>query len=127
MSASTFVALALLTSGPQGAAASVTDAVTDNRWQPWLGCWRADDDRDGRGARTCVVPADGGVRIVTLVGAQIILTETRVADDRQRPVTQDDCRGTERASWSSLGRRIYRTATVTRGPKHRARCRASPS
>jgi len=115
MTPSIVVALALLTGGPQGAASPAPDAVTDDRWQPWLGCWRADDDRDGRGARTCVVPADGGVRIVTLVGAEVLMTETRVADDRQRPVARDDCRGTERASWSSHGRRVYRTATVTCG------------
>ena len=117
MTPSIVVALALLTGPPQGVAAPAPDAVTDDRWQPWLGCWRADDDRDGRGARTCVVPADGGVRIVTLVGAQVLMTETRVADDRHRPVAQDDCRGTERASWSSLSRRVYRTATVTCGPE----------
>ena len=29
---------------------------SDDRWQPWLGCWRADDDGAGTGARTCVTP-----------------------------------------------------------------------
>ncbi|MGD9906357.1 MAG: hypothetical protein AB7U83_23030 [Vicinamibacterales bacterium] len=85
-------------------------------WQPWLGCWVAEDDRAGTGARTCIAPgADDGVSIVTTVGVQEISRESRVADGRERPVAVDDCRGTERSQWSADGRRVYRATTVACG------------
>jgi hypothetical protein len=91
-------------------------APTDARWQPWLGCWVADDDRAGTGARTCVTAApEGGISMVTSVGVQEISRETRIADDRDHAVAVDDCRGTERHRWSPGGRRLYRTATVACG------------
>jgi hypothetical protein len=88
----------------------------DERWQPWLGCWQAEEDTAGRGARTCVVPGAGGaVSIITFVGLQTVTTESRLADDREHPVAVDDCRGTERVRWGSRGRQMFRRATVACG------------
>jgi len=109
----TSLLLALALAGGQAAAGT---APADDRWQRWLGCWVADDDRAGTGALTCVTAgANGGVSIVTSVGVQEISRETRVADDRDHPVAVDDCRGTERHRWSPNRRRLYRTATVACG------------
>lgn len=99
-----------------GAQAPAPPPAIDARWQPWLGCWVAEDDRAGTGARTCVTPGpDGGVTIVTTLGVQPISRETRIADDRDHAVAVDDCRGSERNQWAPNGRRLYRTATVTCG------------
>lgn len=109
----TSLVLALALAGGQAAAGT---APADDRWQPWLGCWVADDDRAGTGVRTCVTAAPGGgVSIVSSVGVQEVSRETRVADDRDHPVAVDDCRGTERHRWSPNGRRLYRSATVACG------------
>ena len=108
--------MTLLAGGAQAPAERPTAAAIDDRWQPWLGCWRADTDGTGTGARTCVTPGpEGGVSIVTLVGVQQISAETRIADGRDHAVTVDDCRGTERVRWSANGRRWFRTATATCG------------
>jgi uncharacterized membrane protein YgcG len=116
MTASIVVAMTLLAGGAQAPADRPTAAAVDDRWQPWLGCWRADTDGAGSGARTCVTPGpDGGVSIVTLVGVQQITAEARIADDRDHAITMDGCRGTERVRWSPDGRRWFRSATATCG------------
>ncbi len=113
MTASIVIALTVLAGGAQAPAERPT---VDDRWQPWLGCWRADTDGAGTSARLCVTPGpDGGVSIVTLVGVQQTSAETRIADDRDHAVTVDDCRGSERVRWSANGRRWFRTATATCG------------
>jgi uncharacterized membrane protein YgcG len=116
MTTSFLVAMALVAGGAQAPAGRAASAAVDERWQPWLGCWVAEDDAADRGARTCVVPgAGGGVSIVTFVGVQTVTTEARIADDREHQVTVDDCRGTERVRWGARGRQMFRTATVACG------------
>jgi hypothetical protein len=116
MTTSFLVAMALVAGGAQAPADRPAGATVDERWQPWLGCWAAEEDAADRGARTCVVPgAADGVSIVTLVGVQTVTTEARIADDREHQVVVDDCRGTERVRWGARGRQVFRTATVTCG------------
>jgi hypothetical protein len=116
MTTSFLVAMALVAGGAQAPADRPGAAAVDERWQPWLGCWVAEDDTADRGARTCVVPgAADGVSIVTLVGVQTVTTEARIADDREHQVVVDDCRGTERVRWGARGRQMFRTATVACG------------
>jgi hypothetical protein len=115
MTAPVIVALTLLASSSQAPVAP-SSPPADERWQPWLGCWLAENDRGAAGARTCVSPREGGgVTIVTLAGAQRLTTETRVASDAEQTIAVDDCRGTERVRWSARGPRLYRTARVTCG------------
>lgn len=116
MTTSILVAMALVAGSAQAPADRPAGSAVDERWQPWLGCWVAEEDAADRGARTCVVPgAADGVSIVTLVGVQTVTTEARIADDREHQVVVDDCRGTERVRWGARGRQMFRTATVACG------------
>lgn len=91
-------------------------AQTDARFAHWLGCWRLEDDLVGTGARVCITP-DGpnGVKLQTLIGAQRGLDEVIVPDGVARPITDAECKGTERAEWSSDGLRVFRYTDVTCG------------
>jgi uncharacterized membrane protein YgcG len=116
MTTSFLVAMALVAGGAQAPAEQAAGGTVDQRWQPWLGCWVAEEDTADRGSRTCVVPGDsGGVSIVTLVGVQTVTTEARIADDREHQVTVDDCRGTERVRWGARDSQMFRAATVACG------------
>jgi uncharacterized membrane protein YgcG len=112
MTTALLVTLAMTAGGGQAAAPPAT--AVDPRWQPWLGCWVSEHDSAGLGARTCVLPgADGGVSIVTSVGAQRVDVENRAGNDRPHAVTRDGCTGTERVRWSARGGRAYRSAEVS--------------
>jgi uncharacterized membrane protein YgcG len=116
MTTSFLVAIALVAGGAPAPAGQPAGGTVDQRWQPWLGCWVAEEDTADRGSRTCIVPAAaGGVSIVTLVGVQTVSTETRLADDRDHQVTVDECRGTERVRWGARDGQMFRTATVVCG------------
>lgn len=86
--------------------------LADAHWAPFLGCWRAEGDRSGTGARLCVTPSDEGVRITTVIANQQVSQETRVATGRARPVRVNACDGTETAHWAPRSVRLYRTAQV---------------
>ena len=93
--------------------------ATDPRFAAWLGCWELDDERlaDRAGvARLCVVPgADAGVRLLTIVGTRVASEETITADGVARPITDSDCRGTERAEWATTIAGFFRAADITCG------------
>ena len=122
----------VMVSAPLAATAQTVDA----RWTPWLGCWKLQDEsvrqplpyaaaalgaasaRVGRGAdavRVCVAPTSDatGVTLTTTVEQQPALEQTIVADAMPHPVTESDCRGTQRAEWSAAGARLYARADVT--------------
>ena len=107
---------------------------TDARWEPWLGCWEltADNTREGAPAagrlssgsesvqrpsdavpRVCVTRAASGVRVETTVRGQAPIDQTIVADATDRPLTVEDCQGTQRAEWSRDGLRFFSTAALT--------------
>ena len=110
-------------------------AQEDDRWTPWLGCWTLVDEatHEGAGAaraallsppeprevdpqsepRTCVARVPGGVTITTTVPEQAPTVQTLLADDVSRPISDDECRGTERTSWSANGRLLFARANVT--------------
>jgi hypothetical protein len=87
----------------------------DARFSAWLGCWRLDDDLSGTGARMCITPEKNGVRLQTLVGAQKGIDEVVIADGAAHSIADADCKGTERAEFSSDGGRLFRTTEVTCG------------
>lgn len=91
-------------------------AQTDARFAHWLGCWRLEDDLVGTGARVCITP-DGknGVKLQTLVGTQRGADEVMVPDGVARPISDPECKGTERAEWSNDGLRVFRSTDVTCG------------
>jgi hypothetical protein len=87
---------------------------SDDRWQPWLGCWelmsQAADEPKVLPIRTCVMrPAnDAGVRITTTVAGGPPVEEQFVADGTERPIEDGPCRGMRRAEWSRNGRLFSR-------------------
>lgn len=133
---STRVALGLLLAGLTAAAAAAQTAAQppDLRWTDWMGCWDliadgsvarlppAEAAKDGvaeptrpgsnRSALVCVSPSQGGALLRTFVGGQVVLSQTIVADDAERPVDDGGCKGTQRARWSSDGRRLFTRANV---------------
>jgi hypothetical protein len=115
------------------AVAQQTSASPSARWAPWLGCWQVavESVDDGahlldllsgtssaraettKGAIVCVTPAaEGGATITTRVNDVPVLTETIVADGTQRPVAEADCKGWQKAEWSTLGPRVFARAEI---------------
>ena len=91
-------------------------AQTDPRFAYWLGCWRLEDDLVGTGARVCITPDDrNGVKLQTLAGTARGSDEVIIADGVARPISDPECKGTERAEWSSDGLRVFRFTDVTCG------------
>ena len=111
------VALTLTATGAfaQQPAEPTQAAQVDSRFAAWLGCWRLDDDLTGTGARMCITPEQGGVRMQTVVGSQRGIDERVIADAVARPITDAECTGTELAEWSKDGARVFRTTNVTCG------------
>jgi hypothetical protein len=113
---------------------TLADAQTpDAKWAPWLGCWelaleRARDSavdplEVGRGRATtppgisrpqvCVEPSPGGATFTTRVGTQTPISQTVRADGSDFPLTDADCRGTQRAEFSKSGLSIFAHADLT--------------
>lgn len=97
------------------AAPAVTTTQVDARFASWLGCWRLEDDLAGTGARLCLTPDNGGVRLATIVGQVAGAEEHLTADGVARPIVDAECKGTERAEWSRDGLRMFRHTDVTCG------------
>jgi hypothetical protein len=107
--------------------------TTDARWNTWLGCWELVLDRAresatapgqvGRPSQTpipnnnrpqvCVERAGAGVTFSTRVGTETPIAQTVVADGAEHSIVDSDCRGTQRAEWSSTGRQLFSAATLT--------------
>lgn len=106
----------------------------DSRWSAWLGCWDlvVENARDGAVTsdttrerpraqppdamrpRVCITPsADGGATFRTTVGSAPALVQTLVPDGTNRPVTENDCTGTQRAEWSRDSLRLFTRAELT--------------
>ncbi len=90
-------------------------AQVDARFANWLGCWRLEDDLAGTGARLCITPDTPGVRLETVVGKVSGATEILRTDGVARPITDTECKGSERAEWSRDGQRVFRYTDVTCG------------
>lgn len=101
---------------PAPAASPVAStAAADARLNPWLGCWRLEDDLSGTGARMCITPEKGGVRLQTLVGAQKGIDELVIPDGAEHAIVDSDCKGTDRSEFSKDGARVFRTTEVLCG------------
>ncbi len=90
-------------------------AQVDARFANWLGCWRLEDDLAGTGARLCIQPDTPGVRLDTVVARINSATELLRTDGVARPITDSECKGSERAEWSRDGQRVFRYTDVTCG------------
>jgi len=105
--------------------------ATDPKWSDWLGCWElvvenardastrpnparrtlSQNGNDSR-AQVCVEPSGNGVTLTTRVANQTAIQQTIVADGAERPITDAECRGTQRAEWSTDGRKLYSQADL---------------
>lgn len=116
------VALALTLFG-SASAAGAQAVDTGPRWTGWLGCWSvapADMQAIGRpdGVRLiCVTPtADANVAHVSLrANGKEFFRDTIDASGTTREVERNGCKGSERASWSSDGRRVFIKSSVLCG------------
>jgi len=116
------------------AAPAFAQANSDDRWTPWLGCWdlvlenaregalsvdspRELPKQDGSDAgrpRVCVERAPtGGATFRTTIGKETAVSQTLVADGSDRPISDSDCQGTQRAEWSRNGLRLFMRAELT--------------
>jgi hypothetical protein len=70
-----------------------------------------------KGAVVCVTPAGSpdAVRFTTRVESQSALEETIRADGSPHPLAEPGCQGTQRAEWSSNGRRLFARTELTCG------------
>jgi len=55
----------------------------------------------------------GGATFRTTIGKENAISQTLVADGSDRPVTDSDCQGTQRAEWSRNGLRLFVRAELT--------------
>ena len=138
MTTRSFVLTAVLSLGAASSVAGQPAAAAPSppdRWAPWLGCWQllnesvddgastiarllglpAPTSTSSAGARVCATPAKGGVTMTTYISDREVLAETIIADDTERPISETDCRGSQRAKWSALGARLYSTAEISCG------------
>lgn len=121
----TVLTLGLLSVTAHGAAAQNTEAMRvggstsatsgiDQRWEPFLGCWRPSRSAANDALQLCIVPsADGvGMRRVTYSGNQDVLTDVVVADGTARTVVEQACTGTRASRWSVSGSRLLMSSTL---------------
>lgn len=84
---------------------------SDPRWQPWLGCWVANDAPvigAGSGGLVCVVPASRGegVDIATISNGKVVHRERVNPTGVRTSKSMDNCPGWESATWSKDNRRV---------------------
>ncbi len=106
--------------------------LSDPKWTPWVGCWElvTENARDAAARpspsrrtlpstapssrpQICIEPAGSGVTMTTRVAGQQAIQQTIVADGLEHPMTDAECRGIQRAEWSSDSRKIYSRADLT--------------
>jgi hypothetical protein len=86
-------------------------------WSAWRGCWQAEGAPPNE--IVCISLADGGVRIATLVDGAVREESRITADGLGRAIRSEGCSGTERARWSSDGRRVFLTSDLSCGSTRR--------
>jgi len=98
-------------------AAAAQTAQPDPRWQAWYGCWMAEEGTapspTGKTPTVCVIPAGGGVDVVTVVDTSVVARDHIEANPERHPVSRSNCTGWETAAWSSQGDRLYRRSEYT--------------
>ena len=130
---STALLLFVLVSAPP---AQGQQQSADARWTPWLGCWQLIDENQRAanpdatelsgapatrpslsGVSVCVTPASepAAISLKTLVSNQPALEQTIVADGAGHPISDADCRGTQRAEWSRTSTMLFANAELVCG------------
>jgi hypothetical protein len=98
-----------------GPAALAAQEGTDSRWLPWLGCWQVGAVAEPDHPMVCVRPASDplGVEIAAVAGAEIVISRTLIADGQPHPLTLENCAGSQVASFSADGRRVFLRSSLT--------------
>jgi hypothetical protein len=80
----------------------------DARWLPWLGCWEASQGGTEI-PMLCVTPLreGSGVELTTWADDEKVSSEMIFTDGISRDVEREGCVGSEEASFSDGGKRIY--------------------
>jgi hypothetical protein len=113
-------------------AVSSAQHPTDPKWNAWLGCWELvlenardtaarpnpsrralPQSRDSSRPQICVEPSGNGVTLTTRVANQSAIQQTVIADGVDHAITDAECRGTQRAEWSTDGRKLYSRADLS--------------
>lgn len=93
-------------------------ASPDSRWQAFLGCWAPIVQDDGQSAAqhtVCFRPAADGVDVLTVVAGEITGRQHLAPDAGPQAVKDEQCEGTETATWSKDGARVYLRSTLQCG------------
>ena len=107
-----FSAAALLFIAAQPAEAQQRD------WSGWHGCWQGIGLDVPVGEMLCILPGENAatVRLATVSNNTIVSEAQLRADGVARAVEEGGCKGTERATFSADGRRIYTASEMDCGP-----------
>jgi hypothetical protein len=82
--------------------------VEDARWYPWIGCWERSGEAGASAQLTCVRPSTGAsADIMTIANGVVESREHLVVDGQPHPIDKDGCHGSQTATWSASGNRIY--------------------
>jgi hypothetical protein len=128
------IAALMLAAQPGFAQSARSQPASADRWAPWVGCWDlvdeeardgaanalpAGDDRAPQPApaatpRMCVARTGAAeATLTTSMGGQTVHALRVTPDGLDHPLTEAECRGTQRAEWSASAPRLYSSATLT--------------
>jgi hypothetical protein len=112
--AAALLALAVLPLAAHGSTAAAAEPAATVQaevggWTAWHGCWRPIGPDAPLNALVCVVPGEtpGAVRMISLEDGAVVEETVMHADGTARPVADGGCTGTETATWSRDGRRVF--------------------
>jgi hypothetical protein len=99
----------------------VSAQSVDARFQPWIGCWRTIDNTDMPQAssaptQACVVPSTqvaGSVDVMLFARDSLLSRNALPAAGTSTEKVVDDCRGMEKATWTSDNARLIMRADLT--------------
>ena len=91
--------------------ASAQFSPPDPPWLAWQGCWQAEGAPAGE--YLCIAPEGEGARFVTVAEGAVHAETFVTADGRARPIKQEGCTGSERASWSADEQRVFLVSELT--------------
>jgi hypothetical protein len=113
-------ALLVLAAGAAPAAAQQAPSQREalaaaSGWSAWLGCWRPTGEEAPSAALVCIVPGEAAssIRMISLDDGAVVAESAVHADGRPRPVEEGGCTGTETATWSQDGRRVFTRTELT--------------
>jgi hypothetical protein len=80
----------------------------DARWYPWVGCWQPSGQGVSNDQVTCVRPSAGSSADILIIGSKGVESREHLqVDGLPHPIDKDGCSGSETATWSASGNRIY--------------------